>query len=143
MKFSRQLKAFILVLAIVVLDQITKILALSYNTDQRLIPGILELEFIKNTGAGFGILSGQNLILAWLGLIVIGAILFFYNNIEKDLRLPLMIVLAGIIGNTIDRFVHGFVIDFIAFSFWPAFNVADAAITAGVLWTIMVVFKSG
>ncbi|MEA2036925.1 MAG: signal peptidase II, partial [Nanoarchaeota archaeon] len=98
---------------------------------------------IQNTGAGFGILKGWNAILIFISLIIIGIILFNFDKItkEKPIYIPVALVLGGAIGNLIDRIFIGHVIDFISFTFWPAFNVADSGITIGAIWLIIYFWK--
>jgi len=81
----------------------------------------------------FGLMQGQNAILIWLTVIFIGAVLYYYDKIpDKKAAIVLVaLLLGGAAGNLIDRVMLGFVRDFIAFTFWPAFNIADAAITVG------------
>jgi len=108
-----------------------------------LIKNILHLTYIQNTGAGFGILKGWNLILIFISLIIIGIILYNFDKIikEKSIHIPVALILGGAFGNLIDRILLGHVIDFIDFRIWPAFNVADSAITIGALWLIVYFWK--
>jgi len=108
-----------------------------------LINNFLHLTYIQNTGAGFGILKGSNTILIFISLIIIGAILYYFNKItkEKSINLPIALILGGAIGNLIDRIFLGHVIDFMDLRIWPAFNVADSAITIGAIWLIIYFWK--
>jgi signal peptidase II len=75
----------------------------------------------------------------WFSIIVIGVILYIYDRLPKEklVQIPLALVLGGTFGNLIDRFRFGFVIDFLDFRIWPAFNLADMAITIGVIGLII------
>jgi signal peptidase II len=87
-----------------------------------------------NTGAAFGMFKDASLILTILAFVVIGAILFYYPQVEKDdwlLRLALSLQLGGALGNLVDRLTIGHVTDFISVGNFPVFNVADASITIG------------
>ena len=131
---------------VILLDQLTKYLTSRYmqlNQSIPLINKILHLTYIQNTGAGFGILKGWNTLLIFISLIVIGIILFNLDKIikEKSIYLPIALVLGGAVGNLIDRAFFGYVIDFIDFRIWPAFNVADSAITIGAIWLIFYLWK--
>ena len=131
---------------VILLDQLTKYLTSRYmqlNQSIPLINKILHLTYIQNTGAGFGILKGWNTLLIFISLIVIGIILFNLDKIikEKSIYLPIALVLGGAVGNLIDRIFFGYVIDFIDFRIWPAFNVADSAITIGAIWLIFYLWK--
>jgi signal peptidase II len=87
-----------------------------------------------NTGAAFGMFKDASMILTVLAFIVIGAILFYYPQVERDdwtLRLALSMQLGGALGNLIDRLTIGHVTDFVSVGRFPVFNVADASITIG------------
>jgi len=88
-------------------------------------------------------LKGMNLLLIWVSIIVIGAILYNYNKIPKD-KVPqtaFALIIGGAIGNLIDRIVIGKVKDFIDFRVWPAFNIADSAISIGAVLLIIYYWK--
>jgi len=78
-------------------------------------------------------------ILILITIVIIGIILYYYKDLPKK-YLPIIstsLILGGAIGNLIDRFLFGFVIDFIDFRIWPAFNIADSAVTIGVIGLII------
>ena len=108
---------------LIFLDQLTKFL----------FPGI------TNTGAVFGILQGQNIILIVISFIVIIAAIYYYKE-HKDLKLSLILILSGTTGNLIDRLLFGHVRDFIDLKYWPVFNLADSYITIGTLFLVYVVY---
>jgi signal peptidase II len=146
MKNKNTLLIFYIGILIVISDQITKFLITKYMVLHQSIPlikNILHLTYIQNTGAGFGILKGSNTILIFTSLIIIGAILFNFKKIikEKPVHIPIALILGGAIGNLIDRILIGHVIDFMDFRIWPAFNVADSAITIGAVWLIVYFWK--
>lgn len=135
-------KTFILIAAIVlVLDQLTKYLASSSKINVVLIKNFLSLTYTTNTGAGFGILKGQVFILILFSLIVLGLILYYYKATPTKLIPFVAMIFGGALGNLIDRIMYGYVVDFISFSFWPAFNVADVGVTIGVLGLVWFVWK--
>jgi len=123
-------RPWLIVLLVVLLDQLTKFLVQAFVRTIPIIPGFLSLDNIHNYGAGFGILQGQRMLLIWLSLIVIGFILYYYDRLGKD-RIAAMLILSGALGNLIDRIFLIYVVDFIHFSFFPAFNAADSAVTIG------------
>ena len=131
----------VITLLVVILDQISKYLITKFNPNYSL--GFLTVHLTKNTGAGFGILQGYTLWLALISLIVTVVIIFSYQKIpqEKIDQVLFALFLGGVIGNLIDRFFLGYVIDFIELSFWPAFNLADSAITVAVGGLIWVYWK--
>jgi len=90
----------------------------------------------SNSGAAFGMFQDGNLVFTVLAFVVIGAILYYYPQVENDdwtLKLAMGLQLGGAAGNLIDRLLAGQVTDFISVSVFPVFNIADASITVGVL----------
>jgi len=135
---------FSITFLVLILDQITKILASNLNTTKPIINGIFHLTFTKNYGAGFSILQNQTILLILFTLIAIGFIFYYYNKIpeKKYVMLSVSFILAGAIGNLIDRIRLGYVIDFLDFQIWPVFNIADSAITIGTILLIIYLWKS-
>ena len=89
----------------------------------------------SNSGAAFGMFQNGNLVFTILAFIVIGAIIYFYPQVEADdwtLKLAMSLQLAGASGNLIDRLMMGKVTDFISVGTFPVLNLADASITVGV-----------
>jgi len=87
-----------------------------------------------NTGAAFGIFKEGGMVFTVLAFIVIGAILYYYPQVERSdwpLRLAMSMQLGGAIGNLIDRLTIGQVTDFISVGTFPVFNIADASISLG------------
>jgi signal peptidase II len=140
----RALPWFLLSLAVVILDHIAKWLAsatLSYGVPVELLP-VLDLTLLHNRGAAFSFLSDaggwQRWFFVLVSLAVSVALVFWLRRLgpgQRLLALALALVLGGALGNLIDRLWLGHVIDFIQLYYsdfyWPAFNVADSAITAG------------
>jgi signal peptidase II len=138
-RLRRDAPFFLVALGIVALDQLTKAIVRG-NLD----PGaswpdadwLLNITYVTNSGAAFGILQGQTLFLVVTSLIGVAAIVLYYVYPPLEhglLRLALALQLGGAAGNLIDRVRLGEVTDFINFEFWPAFNVADSAISIGVV----------
>ncbi len=127
---------------VVVVDQILKYLVNVLQPGFTL--GTLRFHLVHNTGAGFGILQGQTIWLALISLLVAFGIIYYYKKIppQKIPQVLFALFLGGVIGNLIDRLFRGYVIDFIDFSFWPAFNIADACITISVIGLI-IYFQKG
>ena len=102
------------------------------------------LVYWHNTGAAFGMFQNGSLVFTILAFIVIGAILYYYPQIEAEgwlFRLALSLQLAGAVGNLIDRLTHaGKVTDFISVGTFPVFNVADTSITVGTAILILAVW---
>ena len=125
----------------VVLDQFSKYIALLANSNIK--TGILSFNIARNTGAGFGILQGKTLLLTFISLLVALAIIYFYKDLPKERNMHILfaLFLGGVVGNLIDRAFRGHVIDFINLSFWPSFNIADAAISIAALGLVYYVWK--
>ena len=107
------------------------------------IDGVLDLVYSENTGMGFGLFKGGTTMLAVMTGIVIAVIILYLLFVRRDkayIRVPLIMVAAGGIGNLVDRVAFGYVRDFFMFSFWdsfPIFNVADSFITVGAIALII------
>jgi len=130
-------------LLIVVADQLSKAwIRASLPEGQSLFEtGLFRIVHLHNTGAAFGLFQGQSFILAIVAIIGVAVLLIYgfvvyrrYPWFEGLLnRFALGLVLGGAAGNLIDRLCFGRVTDFIDFGFWPAFNIADSAVTVGVI----------
>jgi signal peptidase II len=86
--------------------------------------------------------KGYNWLFTLLSFIVLVYFLYYYK-IHKKYYLQIAVICAGIIGNLIDRLVFGYVIDFFSVWVFPIFNVADSAISIGVLWLVFVMMRDG
>jgi signal peptidase II len=132
---------------VVVLDQLSKIwvaTAFQFRESQPVIPGLFNLTFITNTGAAFGILAGaqslgRQLFFCGVALIALGVLYMAYREYREQGQIYMTaigLVAGGALGNLVDRLRLGHVIDFLDFYIrqyhWPAFNIADSAITVGV-----------
>lgn len=135
--------------AVVIVDQVTKWWAVNELEDGPivLIDGFLQLRLLFNTGASFSILSNAGPILAIVAFGVVGLIIYILGDASRRVEaVALGLVLGGAIGNLLDRvlrgdgFLDGAVVDFIDFSFFATFNVADAAINVGVALLLFAAF---
>jgi len=147
-----RLHEWLIIAAIVVLDQVTKqwvVRSLAPGETVTVIPGLLDLTHVHNTGAAFGLLNAvdfpaKTLVIAAVALgafLVMAAYAAALPARQRLARLGLALVLGGAAGNLVDRLRQGFVVDYVDFywrgwHFW-AFNVADAAITVGVIVVIL------
>ena len=128
---------------IVFFDQLTKFFIVKNFKISQSFPifnNIFHLTFVKNTGAGFGILKGFNPFLILISLVVIGIIFYYYKQIKENqilLQIIAAFVLGGTIGNLIDRIRLGYVIDFLDFRIWPVFNIADSFVTIGIIGLVI------
>jgi signal peptidase II len=138
--------AFVLA-AVVVLDQVTKALVVSGiapGQERAVVPGVLKLVHVRNHGVAFGFFSGGGaIVLAATAAALALLVAYFARHPERALLwLPTGLLLGGAIGNLIDRLRTGAVTDFIDLPLWPSFNLADVAITAGVI-SLLVVLERG
>jgi signal peptidase II len=132
---------------VLILDQITKILVdktMSLYHTIEIIPNFVALTYIRNTGAAFGFLAGEQSVLRvgfflLVSAIAVGCIFYLLKMVKSEkkiLLVSLSLILGGAIGNMVDRLRLGEVIDFVLLHYydlhWPAFNVADSAISIGV-----------
>jgi signal peptidase II len=143
---SRRLELW-LPLTIVIVDQLTKALVrslLPLHESVTLIPGIVDLTHVRNSGAAFGILNGTDFpyktvviaLIATAALVGVGLYAASLAHHQLVARIGLALIIGGAAGNLLDRIAAGWVVDFIdvywrSYHFW-AFNVADSAISVGV-----------
>jgi signal peptidase II len=128
-------------------DQATKQLVvhgIDRNTAVDVVPG-LELTNTRNTGVAFGAFAGGGAIVGVLIAVSLGLLLVYFvlNRGRPWLWLPVGLLLGGAIGNLVDRIRIGSVVDWIDPAAWPAFNVADACITIGVLGLLWLAERDG
>ena len=135
----------------VALDQVTKVIidrSLPLYASIPVIENFFSLTYIRNKGAAFGMMAGSEpvlrlsflLLFSLLAIIFLIVVLLRLPQTEKLLTIALALILGGAIGNLVDRFLYGEVIDFLDFYWWsfhwPAFNLADSFITIGVTVTL-------
>lgn len=142
-----KLRYLFISLAVIVLDQWTKWLVevhLPHHSTHPVVPGFLNLTHVRNTGVAFGLFASDGAQTSWvltvLGLVALTAVaVYFWFTPARDrfLLVSLALVVGGAIGNLIDRVSSGAVTDFIDIyvgsSHWPSFNVADSAISVGIV----------
>ncbi|MGI8412150.1 MAG: signal peptidase II [Solirubrobacteraceae bacterium] len=126
-----------LVVSVLVLDQLTKhtlATGIAPGTQRKFLPGV-QLVHVRNTGVAFGFFSGAGALVFVLTLVALAVLAgYLARRPERPwLWVPTGLLIGGAIGNLIDRVVGGAVTDFIKLPLWPAFNVADMAITFGIL----------
>ena len=142
---------FLIIAAFVVaLDQISKLWVRSHLELYETIPlvGCLSLTSVRNTGSAFGLFANQAFLLILVAIVGLVTILLFYRYLSKSNILgvsALGFIFGGAVGNLIDRLRFGYVIDFVDVRLWrdfhwPAFNVADSAITVGSIVLAVFIF---
>lgn len=135
----KHISCSIMIILIVAFDQITKYLAtvnLSSGKIVNFIPKLVQFRYAENTGMAFSMLSGARIVFIIVTAIVcIGVLVYLYSNKCKSLWMywSLGVIVAGGIGNLIDRIRFGYVVDFIEpiFVDFAVFNIADCAVTCG------------
>jgi signal peptidase II len=138
---------------LLIVDQVTKALIATnilLNSSKQVIPGFFQLVHIRNRGAIFGFFSQSGnrfvfLLLTLASLAALGLVVYYFFKAspeEKWLKISLSLILAGALGNFVDRVFKGYVIDFLDVSVkgwhWPSFNVADSCISIGAVLLIYI-----
>lgn len=150
---------FLVVFVLMGLDQLTKALivrSITLQGSREVIPGFFNLTHVRNRGAIFGFLSHSDsrilyIFLTLVSVAALGLVIYYFFKTpvsEKLMKISLSLILAGAMGNLIDRLFRGHVIDFLDFYVkdwhWPSFNVADSCITVGAFLLIYIlIFKRG
>ena len=146
---KRKVTVPIVIVALIALDQWVKfeiVKNIQLGEVKPFIPKIVSLTYLRNTGAAFSILENQQWLFAVITLVVIGAAIWYLSkHIKGSLWLlsALCLIIAGGIGNFIDRMRQGFVVDMFQLDFinFAIFNVADSYLTIGVLVLIVMMLK--
>jgi len=145
-------------LLVVALDQLTKWLVrvrVPLHDSVQVIPNLLDITHVRNTGAAFGFLNGvdfpgKTLLIAVVAIVALIGVALYAGTLSNQQLLPrlgMALIIGGAAGNLIDRIIIGSVVDFVdaywgTFHFW-AFNVADSAITVGVALMILDMIGTG
>lgn len=132
----------VIIFVLLALDQFTKQLAIEYLKDKParvLIKNVFELNYLENHGSAFGMLQNQKFFLIFVGVLFMGIVLFFLLKLPENkkfypVHVCLSAVIAGGIGNMIDRIRFDHVVDFFSFVLinFPIFNVADCYIVVAI-----------
>ena len=145
----KYIKALLAILVLIVLDQYTKVLAVSHlqgNDGITLIPGVFRLYYLENRGSAFGMMQNQQIFFIIFTVIILAVIAYIYHKTPVTARmlparLVMILLTAGAIGNLIDRVRQSFVVDFFYFELidFPIFNVADIYVTVSAFLLILLV----
>jgi signal peptidase II len=154
---NKYIKLVVFAGIIVLLDQITKTLIMGYvpfNKTIPVIPSFFNITHIRNPGGAFGLMANlgptlRSIIFLFISSLAVGLIFYFYKKTPANypwLAAAFALIFGGAIGNLIDRVRFGSVIDFLDFYVgslhWPAFNVADSAISIGIgIFVFHLLFK--
>lgn len=138
---------FLLLLILIGLDQYTKYFALTVLKGKesiQIIPKVLQLHYHENTGAVWGIMSGKiSFLIIITSIILLGMIALYFKIPQAKryniLRILIVLITAGAIGNLIDRCIRQYVVDFIYFELinFPIFNVADMYVTVSAILLLL------
>ena len=135
----KPIRFYLIALVIVICDQVSKwsvVRALPPNGTRPVLGRFLSLTYTVNTGGAFSLFQARNIVFIFVAVIAMVALTYAYHKFQRhDLYISaaLALALGGAVGNLIDRIRLGHVIDFFDVHFWPIFNVADSAITIGIL----------
>lgn len=137
---------WVLLPALVVLDQVTKVWVEKNfwpGKSVPIIPGFFNLTYVLNDGMAFGMFQGRNTLLFIVVSGIMAGMIWWSRTLDwnkAELNILASMILSGAIGNLVDRMRLGHVIDFADFyvgsAHWPAFNVADSCITVSVVWIV-------
>lgn len=140
--------AIVIILILTICDQLLKSWVASsivLGGSKQLIPGIIELTNLRNSGAAWSIFEGQQTLFTIITIIAIIVIGYFIWQYRKNISMliGLSLIMAGTIGNFIDRLRQGYVVDMFETTFinFPIFNIADMCLTLGVIWLIICILK--
>ena len=142
--------AFVVAAVIAILDQLSKFLVTSLLAEgggAPIIPNVLHLTIVHNTGAAFGVFQYRAAVFAFVSIVVIFMVILMlirHRSRYSTVRWGLAFVLGGAVGNLIDRLRFGYVVDFIDIRIWPVFNLADSFISIGAFLLVWyVLFQAG
>ena len=152
---KRHAPHLVLIAALIAADQITKAVvakSVPFYGSVSVIPGFFSISHIHNTGAIFGMFNGSGskliaILLAAATLTAMGLVIVYFLKTpasQKLMRFALALILAGALGNFIDRVFRGYVIDFLEVHvkkfYWPTFNIADSCISIGAVLLVFIFF---
>ena len=138
---------FGMIVLVLILDQASKIavcLSMYPGESVPLLPPVLYLTCVHNSGAAFGMFAHQTTMLIIISLVLVAGIFLGYRKLPLDrilIRCGAALIIGGALGNLLDRLRLGYVVDFLDLRFWPVFNLADSAIVAGVCLLIWDLFR--
>lgn len=127
----------LIIIAGIVLDRITKIYAVKHFISNPHSGSLINLTYLENRGAAFGILQDKRILFVILTIaIVLYLMYYFITNLKSNplvLNIAFSLIISGALGNFYDRLFQGYVVDFIEFAFvdFPVFNIADIFVTVG------------
>lgn len=146
----KHVKLVLGVILLLFIDQITKYIVASkmlLGQSIQLIDGVFELNYVQNKGAAWGMFQGRGVVFIIISIVIsiIGILLYYRASSEKkytSLRILIVFIISGALGNAIDRIFRGYVVDFFYFRIinFPVFNVADMYLTISLALMIILLF---
>lgn len=139
-------------LVVFLLDLLTKrwVQNTEWLHDFKVVDGFVTIQLVRNEGIAFGLLHSlesdwKPILLSLIALVAVGIVLYYIASLPRSETLAFLslgLLLGGVLGNFADRLIHGYVIDFLTlhwrdFFYWPTFNIADAAISTGVILILL------
>lgn len=141
---------YIIIALVLISDQVVKGLvtgSMAVGQSIPLIDKVFYLTYVQNTGAAFSNFEGQRILLISVTSVMIAALIFYLVKKRHDehwtLLAALALIIAGGLGNLLDRIRLGYVVDMFDFQFWPVFNIADIGVCVGCGFMVLYVFISG
>lgn len=140
----------IFIVILVLLDQVSKVFMqnfLEYGNSVAILDGVFHLTYVENSGAAFGLFENMQVFFIIVAVIVtvVGLVYIHKSETSKLAKISICLIIAGAIGNLIDRVKMGYVVDFFDFRFiWNyVFNIADVFVVIGTLLLCIYLLKSG
>jgi signal peptidase II len=134
-------------LAVLGLDQLSKhyvVTTFAPGESRIFIPHVAYWTYVQNHAGAFGLFGTQSWLLVAMAVVVLGVFWYAFRDLAARslvVRIAFGAIVGGAVGNIVDRFHYGFVVDFIDLRWWPVFNVADSCITIGVVVLILTTFR--
>lgn len=132
-------KDIITVVIFIVVDQLIKLLAMTITTPITIIPGFLQLSYVKNFGVAWSMFNNKTVFIILFSIAAIGYLFYLLSQYRNELivHFGLLMMIGGAFGNVIDRLFRGFVVDYVdvvIFGYdFPVFNLADTLLVCGVI----------
>jgi len=132
------------IISLVLLDRILKLIATAFLSEGQIytiVPGILDATYTQNTGIAFGLFAEFGNILLFVVTLEVLTVIYILRDTQKHGSLPVALIISGALGNLYDRFVLGYVIDYLHLKPLFVFNFADFLITLGICWLLFSQFR--
>lgn len=142
------MQLFLVALVVLLLDLFTKYIVQSQMELFQSIPvinNVFHITYILNPGAAFGMFANKTTFFILVTIVLLLGVAIFYKYLKQEGKVAILalgMVVGGAIGNMIDRFRYGQVVDFLDFRIWPIFNLADVAIVTGMALLMIKILRS-